>query len=312
LKRAAFVVALLFVTRDAIADDPKHAQAALDYVAPAGCPDRDAFASSIATRLGYDPFAGDEKEKKALVVRYDKKKSALTATLRFGDAEKSIVSETGACDELGAAAAFAAAILLDPRVMFPKPPPKPGPNLDTSSPGSSPWWEPPPPPPPPPPAAPPIKLHAAVLATGCAGCGPSLNVGGAVYVGIAREKLGLDLGARADLPTSTSAPSGREVSSSLVVAEIFPHARFGFARFGLLGSIGALFGDSRGEKQTSLWAAAGARVGLIYPIAPPFFVNISVDGLVVVGRVALRVAGSEVWSSPGFAGGAAIGGGLEF
>jgi hypothetical protein len=305
---------LLLPPATAGAEEPKHAQAALDYTVPDGvarCLDRDAFASAVATRLGYDPFVASGE--KTLVVRYERKRAALSANLRVGDAEKSIVSETGACDELGAAAAFAAAILLDPRAMFPKPKPKPPPgeSWGTESPGSSPWWEPPPPPPPPPPPVP-TPIHFGLQLTGCAGCGPSPNVGGSIFAGIARQRLGIDIGARADLPTSTSAPSGKELSSSLVVGELFPHARFGPARLGLLGSVGALFGEAGGDKLTSFWGAAGVRAAFDWMPASPFFLRFSADGLFVIGRVALRVEGKEVWSSPGFAGGLGIGGGVEF
>src|SRR5204862_197135 len=70
------------------------------------------------------------------------------ADLKLGDATKNIVSETGACGGLGSAAAFAASIMLDPRAMFPKPPPKPPAPppggevepLDSTSPRASPWW----------------------------------------------------------------------------------------------------------------------------------------------------------------------------
>jgi hypothetical protein len=317
------LVAALAATRvacfasSARADEPAHARAALDYGGLATCPDRDAFASAVATRLGYDPFAGSEPDRKTLVVRFHREGAAISVTLRLDASEKKIASETGACDELGSAAAFAAAILLDPRAMFPRPskPPPPGASLDTNAPGTWPWYEPPPtlppPQPPPKPEPAPIRLRFGAAATGCAGCGPSPNAGGAVFFGIARDRLGLDAGARADLATTATAPTGREVSSSLVAGEVFPHARLGPARVGLLGSIGALFGDSRGETQTSLWAAAGARAGVEWMLAKPVFVRAALDGLVVVGRVSLRVDGSEVWSSPGFAAAASLGAGVE-
>jgi hypothetical protein len=326
MRRTAWVLAAMLAAPAARADEPAHARATLDYDVPrelATCPDRDAFASAVATRLGYDPFAAApaaDATPRTLVVRYRRDRAPVIAvSLAIDGADKKIVSEKGACDELGAAAAFAAAILIDPRAMFPRPPAKPaasgGPSLDSSAPGTWPWWEPPPLPPEPPkpaPPPPPILLHAGIAGTGCAGCGPSPTAGGSVFVGLARARFGVDLGARADLPTTATAPSGRDVSSSLVVGELFPHARFGPARLGLLGSLGALFGDSKGEKLTSLWAAAGARVGVDWMLASPFFLRAALDGLVVIGRVSLRVDGGEVWSSPGFAAGLSLGAGLEF
>lgn len=318
---AAAVCAFIGLEGAARADEPSHARAALDYEPLASCPDRDAFAAAVATRLGYDPFAGATPAPKTLVVRYRREGAALSVALRLDGTEKTIASEKGACDELGAAAAFAAAILLDPRAMFPRPqkpagPPPSGPSLDSNAPGTWPWYEPPPTIPKPLPKQPeprePIRLRGGATATACAGCGPAPNAGGAVFVGIAKERLGVDLGARADLPTSATDASGRDVSASLVVGELFPHARVGPARLGLLGSLGALFGESGGDRQTSLWAAAGARAAVEWTVARPIFLRAALDGAVVLGRVSLRAAGGEVWSSPGFVVGGALGAGVEF
>lgn len=120
------LLALLVATTDAWGEE--HATAVLDYESgatlPPTCPDRDAFASAVATRLGYDPFTGDGPNRTALSVRYRREGKTLAVTLRHGETEKRLASLTGACEELGSAAAFAAAIFVDPRGMFPRPPPR--------------------------------------------------------------------------------------------------------------------------------------------------------------------------------------------
>jgi len=302
--------------------EPAHARAALDYAAPselASCPDRDGFASAVATRLGYDPFAGSDAPPKTLVVRLRRDGARAVADLKLGDATKNIVSETGACGELGSAAAFAAAIMLDPRAMFPKPPPKPPATppggkvepLDSTSPGASPWWD-DRPKPEPPPKTDPWMVEAGISLVGCAGCAPSVNGGGAIYFGLAKGRLGIDLGARGDLPASTRSDTGKEVSSSLVIGELFPHARFGPVRPGVLGAVGALFGDSDGQRQVSTWAAAGARIAVEFPADSVFFVRIALDGMFVLSRVSLRVDGRELWSTPVFMAALGAGAGLRF
>ena len=320
---AAFFATL--VSFDARADEG-HARAALDYATPkdlSGCPDRDAFVSQVSTRLGYDPFAGDDAPPKTLIVRYKKDGARAVADLRMGDATKNIVSETGSCSELGSAAAFAAAIMLDPRVMFPKPATKPpdapksGEPLDSRSPGTWPWYEPPPLPPeqpkrPPEPPSDPLRVRAGLALLGCIGCAPSANAGGMVCFGIAKGRFGVDLGGRGDLPASESAPSGREVSSALALGELFPHARFGPVRPGVLGAVGALFGDSDGQRQVSTWAAAGARIALELPSDSMFFVRANLDGLFVLSRVSLRVDGRELWSTPVLVAALGLGAGLRF
>lgn len=98
---------------------PVHARATLDYQAPAGlaCPDRDAFASAIATRVGYDAIVADAgADTKTLRVKFRVAKSAVHVTLQLAgaanaiEAEKSLVSESGGCADLAGATAFAAAI----------------------------------------------------------------------------------------------------------------------------------------------------------------------------------------------------------
>lgn len=287
----------------------------------ATCPDRDAFASAVATRIGYDPFADSEPPQRTLTVRFRRDDTSVVADLRLEgasgeEAAKTIVSESGACAEVGLAAAFAAAILIDPRAMFPRPKPSGGESLDSRSPGTWPWYEPPPTLPPrstptPAPAPDPVRFHVGVHGIGCVGCAPSVNVGGAVFVGLAKGHLGIDLGARGDVPTSGTAPSGRTAGSALVLGELFPHARLGPVRAGVLGAVGALFGDSAGERQVSPWGAAGTRVALEWTIAPPIFVRAFIDGLFVLSRVSLRVDGRELWSTPAFIGAAGLGVGMR-
>ena len=300
----------------------------LDYAAPpeeTTCPDRVSFASAVATRLGYDPVVAEgapAEDAKTLSVRFRRDNKSMRVTTRLSSAggvvesEKELVSDTGGCAELGAAAAFAVAILLDPRAMFPRPLPKPapGPSLDSKSPATWPWYEPPPLPPPPPPAPPetPVRWHGGLAVASCIGCAPSLSLGAALFVGASKGRFGIDAGVRGDLPASTSAASGKVVSSSLVLGELFPHARLGPLRVGLLGSVGGLFGQSDGNKQVSVHAAVGPRAALDWKVASPLFLRVAIDGFVMLSRVSLRIDGAEVWSTPAFGAAASLGAGVEF
>ncbi len=314
---------------DPLENAPSHARVRLEYVAPSelACPDRDVFASAIATRLGYEAIeTPDGDASSTLSVGFRAEGKAVHVLLRLvnagteGAAEKTLVSETGACAELGAAAAFAAAILLDPRAMFPRPkaPPQaaPGASLESNSPGTWPWYEPRSPlpqpdrPAPKPPA--PWKWHAGASAAACTGCAPALSVGALVVLGVSKGRWGLDGGVRADLPASATSPSGRRVASALALGEVFAHGRLGPMRVGMLGQAGTIGGESDGEKQASFFAAAGVRTALALTVAAPVFVRVAVDGLITLSRVSLRDTGSEVWSTPALAAGANLGAGVEF
>lgn len=313
------------VSVEARADEPSatpaHARVVLDYRAPEGlgCLERDAFAAAIATRLGYD--AVDPNGDKTLRVSYEKKERAVVVTLRVVGAEgetiadKTLTSEKGACSDLGAAAAFAAAILLDPRAMFPRPvaPAPPGGSLDSTSPGTSPWYEPREPEalPPPPPPSPPWKLRVGLSASSCVGCAPSASFGGGIVLGTAKGALGIDLGLRATLPVTETAAAGRSLRTSLVTGELFPHGRVGPLRLGVLGTLGSLRGETETETQSSLFAGAGARAGLEFPLGARAFVGGAIDATVVLAQVRLRVEGRELWSTPAVAAAVSLGGGFE-
>lgn len=312
--------------------EPEHARVVLEYVAlpERGCPDRDAFAGAIATRLGYEAVVPPEPDAQTLSVRFVAEKSTTRVTLRLLDpakkalAEKTITSES--CAELGSAAAFAAAILLDPRAMFPrpaKPPSEPAPvapaapreTLESDSPGTWPWWQPRSPLPtetPPSPAprpSPPWRWRVGLAGSSCAGCAPALNAGGALFLGVAKGAIGLDAGARTDLPASTSNGS---VRASLVLGELFPHVRIDPLRVGLLGSIGSLLGEGDGQRQSSLFAAAGLRAAVEWRVLAPLFLRAAIDGSLVLAHVSLRARGRELWSTPAVVGGASLGAGVEF
>lgn len=322
------LVALLW-TRASSAEAPAHARVALDYAAPIelACPDRDTFAAAIATRLGYEAVVAEAPNAKTLSVRFEAHKPAVRVILRLTntanelEAEKALVSDAGSCADLGAAAAFAAAILLDPRVMFPSPPtraPAPaGQTLESSAPGTWPWWEPRSPIPPESPApksapTPPWRWRAGLAGASCAGCAPDVDVGGVLFLGVAKGAFGIDGAARVDLPTSTSAPDGRSVRASLVLGEVFPHGRFGPLRAGVLGSAGSLLGESDGERQSSLFVATGLRVAFEWPVVAKIFLRVALDGSLVLGHVSLRALGRELWSTPAVVGGASVGAGVEF
>jgi hypothetical protein len=97
-----------------------------------------------------------------------------------------------------------------------------------------------------------------------------------------------------------------------MVGELFPHARLGPIRLGVLGAAGTLFGESDGNTQASLLATAGVRTAVEWTVRAPLFVRAAVDGSVVLSRVSLRVEGIEVWSTPALTAGANLGAGIEF
>lgn len=329
-------------TGDSTRGERAHESAVLDYSVAGelvgACPDRESFAAAVATRLGYDAFAspaaGEPGEvPRVLHVRIRRDRVVVTATLQMtrGEAnvgeEKTLSSATGACDEVESAAAFAAAILVDPRSMFPKPAKRDDATmrvdgtLDSNSAGTWPWYKPrteipePDRPAPPPPPPTPWRFMAGAAAAMCSSCAPTASFGGTIFGAVERGHVGLELGFRADgaVTQAVQMASGtRSVTASLVAAEIYPHLAWGPVQVGPLGLVGSLFGESDGERHVSPWTAAGVRGALVFPVIRPLFVRAAVDGAMVLSRVSLRVGGAEVWSSSPLLAQASVGAGVQF
>jgi hypothetical protein len=231
----ALVVLMSEPTR---AQDVPHARLRYDRGSDS-CPDEAALRDAVSARLGYVPFADDA----ALVIeatirrtgrgfRGELRVLAADGTLR---GERSVASADGDCDELGRALALAISVAIDPLSLtrgaatsVPEPVVEPAPSQETEC---APCAEVPVCPPPveaetnvssvaPPQARREIVVslgvgvHAAIEAAPAQTIGATLDV--AVRIG---EHVSIGLEARADLPQSRVAPTGRgSVSASGAVS----------------------------------------------------------------------------------------------
>ncbi len=318
----AMSAAVLSKTFSSAAAESERTLAAMEYTHPIerkDCPSADAIARSIAVRLGYEPIVPSSDRHLLIAIRTNGK--TLEAVVRFErpDApavERTRVSSSGDCAELAEVAALTAATLLDPRAVFagkrtaenvpPSPPPGATRSLDFQEPSEpkaqvllpsfpSPTWR--------------IRVGARTL--GCLGCAPRPNAGVGIVVGAERARWGIDFGGRWDLPASAIADDGSGVSTSLLLFELFPHATFGPVRLGPVGAVGTLSGKSVGiegrDRDNSLWASAGARVGVEFRFAGPLVAFAYLDGALAISRVHLVVRGVERWSSGPVASTASLG-----
>jgi hypothetical protein len=127
----------------------------------------------------------------------------------------------------------------------------------------------------------------------------------------------LSLEARADAPESASRPAslgGGRVEAALYAAEAVPCWTISHLAFCGVGMIGLLeaWGTDIVPHAThgTLFAAAGARIGLEWPLPAAFALRLHTDGVVDLHRptLALGQGGSDdVWSAPPFAGSVGIG-----
>lgn len=285
-----------------------------------GCPAPEAIAQSIAVRLGYDPFRGEGGHVLRIAFRASGRHLIADVQMARGEdrLERSRASDKGDCSELAEAASLTAATLLDPRAVFSAKQVKAPVSsvvVVHESPAASPWYA--------PqaaevPAAPPRpeaiwRIRVGASATTCMGCAKAATVGFGPVIGVVRDRWGVDLMGRWDMPISTLQPDGTGVRSSLLLFRAFPHVRAGVFRVGPIFEVGALLGEAVGvghgpTRDRSPWLGAGARGAFEYPLSTWLSAHAAVDGTFLASRVRLRVGEAELWRSGILSGG--LSGGL--
>ncbi len=92
------------------------------------------------------------------------------------------------------------------------------------------------------------------------------------------------------------------MSASLLVISLAPCFHAGVAMGCAIVGVGQLSGQGEGvsspRSDGSLYANAGARLGLEFPLISSMALRVRVDGLVPLTHTRLELSGSEVWSTP--------------
>jgi hypothetical protein len=108
------------------------------------------------------------------------------------------------------------------------------------------------------------------------------------------------LEARVDAPGSSPVAAG-DVASWLYAASLVPCGHFDIASLCAVGSLGSVqaHGDVSVQRSaSSLFAGAGARLGVELPMTGPLFFRAHADGLYNLHRAAYDVDGQAVWTPP--------------
>lgn len=302
----------------------QQASVRLDYERKEGataCPDAAVVASSVAERLGYEPF--DSAARDTVKVKVLGKDRGLQARIEMigadgkAKAERVLNSRRSDCADLAPTMALAIAIAIDPfRANAPPSPSVTPPPARAEPPNTT---EPPPrdqapvpvpsivvvaPPAPPPeavPARPPITGRAALGVVGGIGSAPVRNLGVTVRAGARRAELSIDVEGRADLPASVPLQVG-DVSTSLLVASLVPcvHWRMfagcGLVTGGALRAAGHGLADSR--QVTDPYFALGARLAAEIQMTGKLYLVAHADGSAPLITTELQVGGQELWTTP--------------
>jgi hypothetical protein len=290
----------------------------------ASCPDELALRNAVAARLGYDPFFPWAKETVVVQVwresRQYKARLQLVSEAGLAHGTRTLSSSQTSCAELFDAAALAISIAMD---SLPKDEPAPtAPPAEQPPPAPAPEPAPPPAPSPPPPAPtpaeapapPPVRLGLMVGldAVGVVGAEPGPTVAGAAFVGVRGPALSLALEGRVDAPASAASAAGPgRVRVWSFQAAIVPCARYRVASFCALGVVSSVRGESADVtnpgRDSAISVAAGARVGLDWPLSETFSLDTHLDATADLRRVHMQLGGADAWTAPPVAAAAAVG-----
>jgi hypothetical protein len=291
---------------------------AFEYSAPhAGCPTREQATALIVAKLGFDPFGtADAPNSPTLNLSVKASGNGLLARVeRLEDGEligeRVLTAPRGECAELVASAAFAASILIDPtgelraRVEARAEPPaaKTEPRVERIVPEA---------PPLPPTESDPIRPLLGTYVAGNVGAAPSPSFSIALTGGIAFRRWSLRLEGRADLPAETEhVPARTAASVSLLFASLVPCYAARIARLCLVAGMGTMraetVDDGPIERDSSLVAAVGPRIGVEIPLGSTLRLTSHLEGLVSLRRLTVRTRGNDVWTAPFAAGSLAVG-----
>jgi hypothetical protein len=149
------------------------------------------------------------------------------------------------------------------------------------------------------PVANPVSWLAGLDVLGSEGTAPAVSAGMAAFGELRVRHLSAALEVRFDAPAGTTTTDGTRATSWLYAAQIVPCVRFFPVSACALGSVGQFVvsgsGVSSPTSGTSLFAAAGARIGAEWPLSQTFLVRAHADGLLDLDPPTYRLDGVDRW-----------------
>ena len=317
---------LVGVEATARAAPREHATVRLSYARGRGadqCPDEGALRDAVSARLGYDPF--DDHAPRLLVAEVHRSGRSLAGHVELQDASgtvqgrRDLRAEGNDCAELATAMSIAVSLGIDPlSALEPSPPPSPAaaePPPAPSVPAPAVVVPPAPPSPSLPVEAPspsvPVHLRfglGTMLSWGISPAIPSIGV--AVDAGIRRGLWSLGLEGAGNWQTQTATDGASGVKSSLTLISLVPCVHVSIALGCALGGVGSLAASgvvSSPLSSSSLFADAGVRLGIEWPLTRWLLVAVHADGLATFTHVTYHLDNQIPWSTPPVSGALGLG-----
>lgn len=282
------------------------------------CPDDRGVRDAVAARLGYEPFVTEAA--RHIEVTFARESGDLRGVVRVRDAagavvgERELTSTRGDCDELASSTTLTISILLDPKtgaarrapdaILVPAGLEPPGTPRDVRSVGANDGEK------PVPPRSPPVQLLIGLGGLAAVGVAPAPSLGARFGVGIARQPWSIRAELRAEAAASASAEGARTARTSLLAGSLVPCGHVGVIVGCAVVTLGALRGEvveASPSRQATLHALVGPRVGVLVPLTSWLLLDAHVEGAWAVTSTTLRVAQSDVWTTPDLSGLFALG-----
>jgi hypothetical protein len=289
----------------------------LDYSAADGCPAEKELRDIVAARMGYDPFTPPTTPAPFFLhITLSRQGAGFAGVVELRDAAGRVVWSRPPLVEtdcrrlasvIGGVTVTVAIDTASTQAAAAPPPPAP---LSL-----------PPPAQPTPDAAPPSTsvtrpaVRLGVRAAAAIGVGPAPTAAITADLGAGWTAFSIAVEGRADVPTTGGVSMGVSARTSVLAASLLPCGHFRwFVGCGIL-SVGVLRAEGvdvlHAAQDSGIYAAAGVRAGLEWPVVPAFALRLSADALVNLHPLAAQVdfeAGKgQVWRSGPFA--AMVGGG---
>ncbi len=296
-----------------------HRSATLHYVRAPGaerCLEQERLEAEISGRLGYAPFTDGAATR--IDVRVEASGKGLRAFIRFDVAgssaprERVLDSPGTDCVELGASLALTIALAIDPVAATGAAPtpsaaatvPPAAPSVPRAAPTAPPQAAPVvtsvAPPAPPPPSWALGFLAGATVGTGTL---PAPTFGPSVAVEVALARFAFGVEGRFDFPR-TAEEDGSPRSVRAYAGRVSPLACLRMRPLLLCAvpTFGVVHGDGQGVEfpasATTVWVAAGLRVGGDFFLTQRIWLRPTLEGQAVMTPTELRLNDREIWSSP--------------
>lgn len=276
------------------------------------CIEEGELRARVADRLGHDPFvAASTTAIEVRVAREDGKWLAQLTAEKDGRpaGARALSSDASRCDDLAETLALTLSVLLDPHGPLADATPREAPPVRSTKRADDPFFEPPAPATkevaPPAPPAPRVVPFGAVGTSVLFAVAPAPSAGLFAQLGARHRDASLAVEGMVALPSSDPDARGPGARVSLTTASLLPCYALSVFETCAVGRVGALHAEGVGvsvpRSASTLYVAAGLRVGAALPLTRALAIAAFAEGAAPLSRTTLVLNDRDAWTTPALA-----------